>query len=210
MTREGARVTCEDARNKVVILDRDGTLVIDRGYLDDPAGLEFEAGAADALRRLHAHGYRLVVITNQSGVARGLFPLQRVIAMNARLTAMVEAAGAKLAGIYFCPHAPDAGCACRKPGLGLLSRAAADLDFDPKLAVVIGDKPSDVEFGRRAGARTILIAGRAPHAAAQPRPGTAPGPVPDAVLPNLMEAALAITAGPACARGEKDPRRPAE
>jgi histidinol-phosphate phosphatase family protein len=133
-------MSCNDSRDKVVILDRDGTVVIERGYLDDPAGLEFEPGAADALRWLHARGYRLVVITNQSGVGRGLFPLDRVIAMNARLTAMVEDAGAKLAGIYFCPHAPDAGCACRKPALGLLSQAQAELKFDAKSAFVVGDK----------------------------------------------------------------------
>jgi D-glycero-D-manno-heptose 1,7-bisphosphate phosphatase len=173
-------------RDKVVILDRDGTVVIDRGYLDDPAGLEFVPGAADALRRLHACGYRLVVITNQSGVGRGLFPLDRVIPMNARLIEMVEEAGAKLAGVYFCPHAPDAGCGCRKPGQGLLRQAAAELEFDPAAAFVVGDKESDVEFGRRAGATTILIGGKAPASGVQP--------APDLVVPSLMEAALAITA----------------
>jgi D-glycero-D-manno-heptose 1,7-bisphosphate phosphatase len=147
-----------DRGDKVAILDRDGTVVIDRGYLADPAGLEFEAGAAEGLRSLYSLGYRLVVITNQSGVGRGYFPLQNVTAMNARLQVMVEEIGAKLEGIYFCPHAPDAGCDCRKPALGLLTRAAAELRFDPACAVVIGDKDSDIEFGRRAGATTILIA----------------------------------------------------
>lgn len=143
--------------DKVVILDRDGTLVIDRGYLDDPAGLEFLPGAADGLRSLYSRGYRLVVITNQSGVGRGLFAIDRVYAMNTRLERMVEDAAAKLDGIYFCPHAPDAGCDCRKPALGLMMQAAAELGFDPASAVVIGDKESDVEFGRRAGAVTMLI-----------------------------------------------------
>jgi D-glycero-D-manno-heptose 1,7-bisphosphate phosphatase len=173
------------AADKVVILDRDGTIVIDRGYLDDPAGLEFEPGAAEGLQWLYSHGYRLVVITNQSGVGRGFYALERLEAMNARLNVMVENAGARLEGIYACPHAPDAGCTCRKPALGLLTRAVADLGFDPASAIMIGDKESDIEFGRRAGATTILIAAAAPAANVRIRP--------DVIAPNLMEAARAVT-----------------
>ena len=165
---------------RVIVLDRDGTIVVDRGYLSDPAGLEFEAGAAAALRLLAAAGHRLVVITNQSGVGRGRFPIARVHEKNARLDAMVTAAGASLAGIYFCPHAPDAGCACRKPAQGLMQQAAAELRFDPAAAVVIGDKESDVEFGRRAGAETILLAADAPAAA---------GTRADSIAPDLLGAA---------------------
>ena len=173
------------AADKVVILDRDGTLVIDRGYLDDPAGLEFEPGAAEGLQWLYSHGYRLIVITNQSGVGRGFITLERLQAMNARLHVMVENVGARLEGIYHCPHAPDAGCACRKPALGLLTQAAADLGFDPASAIMIGDKESDIEFGRRAGATTILIADHPPAAGAGIRP--------DLIASNLMEAARAAT-----------------
>jgi D-glycero-D-manno-heptose 1,7-bisphosphate phosphatase len=166
--------------DKVVILDRDGTMVIDRGYLDDPAGLEFLPGAAAGLRSLYSQGYRLVVISNQSGVGRGLFPIERVYAMNARLEHMVEEAGLRLEHIYFCPHAPDAGCDCRKPALGLMTQAAAELGFDPACAIVIGDKESDVEFGRRAGATTMLIGKRG-----SPAPSTAP----DYIVENLQQAA---------------------
>jgi D-glycero-D-manno-heptose 1,7-bisphosphate phosphatase len=175
-----------NAAGKVVILDRDGTLVIDRGYLSDPAGLEFEPGAAEGVKWLYSRGYRLVVITNQSGVGRGFFSIDRVEAMNERLNVMAEEAGAKLEGIYYCPHAPDDGCACRKPALGLMTRAAAELGFDPKSAIMIGDKESDIEFGRRAGATTILIA--AEGSAARVRTQA------DIIAPNLMEAARAITA----------------
>jgi D-glycero-D-manno-heptose 1,7-bisphosphate phosphatase len=105
--------------------------------------------------------------------------------MNARLDAMVEEVGARLEGIYYCPHAPEAACACRKPALGLLTRAAADLDFNPRSAIMIGDKESDIEFGRRAGARTILIAANAPTAPIRVKP--------DVIAPNLMEAARAVT-----------------
>jgi D-glycero-D-manno-heptose 1,7-bisphosphate phosphatase len=173
------------AADKVVILDRDGTLVIDRGYLDDPEGLEFEAGAAEGLKWLYSHGYRLVVITNQSGVGRGLFTLERLEEMNARLNVMVNHVGARLEGIYYCPHAPDSGCVCRKPALGLLTRAAADLGFSPASSIMIGDRESDIEFGHRAGATTILIAASTPTVDFRFRP--------DLVAPNLMEAARAVT-----------------
>jgi D-glycero-D-manno-heptose 1,7-bisphosphate phosphatase len=166
---------------QVVVLDRDGTIVIDRGYAHDPASLEFEPGAAEGLRNLYRAGCRLVVITNQSGVGRGLFPLERVHEMNTRLEAMVEEAGARLEKIYFCPHVPEAGCMCRKPNQGLLMAAAAELRFDPAAAIVIGDKESDIEFGRHAGAKTILIA------AERPSPG---GRIhADFVAPDLSAAA---------------------
>ncbi len=171
--------------DKMVILDRDGTLVIDRGYLDDPAGLEFGSGAAEGLKWLAAHGYRLVVITNQSGIGRGLFPVERVEEMNARLNAMAEELGVRFEGIYYCPHRPDAGCSCRKPAQGLLLRAASEVGFDPARAVFIGDKESDIEFGQRAAARTILIA-------ADPGVPTAARIKPDWVAPDLLEAARTI------------------
>jgi D-glycero-D-manno-heptose 1,7-bisphosphate phosphatase len=180
--------------DKVIVLDRDGTIVVDRGYLDDAAGLEFEPGAAEGLRSLYRHGYRLVVITNQSGVGRGLFPLERVYEMNARLKAMVEDVGARIGGIYFCPHAPDAGCACRKPALGLLAQAAAECRFNPASAVVIGDKESDIEFGWLAGAKTILIAAEKPSPSARIKA--------DFVAPDLLTAAHEVIGvpcdGPKC------------
>jgi D-glycero-D-manno-heptose 1,7-bisphosphate phosphatase len=144
-------------RDNVVVLDRDGTIVIDRGYLADPDG------ASEALRWLWERGYRLVIITNQSGVGRGLFSVEHVAAMNSRLHAMVECAGAKLAKIYFCPHTPEANCACRKPNLALMEQAAAELNFNPRTSVVVGDKDSDIEFALRAGARAILIASETPY-----------------------------------------------
>ncbi len=169
----------------MVILDRDGTLVIDRGYMNDPAQLEFAPGAADALQWWHSRAHRLVVISNQSGVGRGYFSRERVEQMNARLHAMVAETGARLERIYYCPHRPDAGCGCRKPALGLLRQAQSDLGFDPHRAVVIGDRDSDIEFGRQAGAKTILIAN-----------GSAASPMriqPDRVSPNLLDAARAMT-----------------
>src|SRR6185437_1189986 len=145
-------------RVPVILLDRDGTLVIDRGYLGDPAGLEILPGAAEALGRLHRAGHRLVVVSNQSGVGRGLLSEERLEQINARLSQMVREAGAQLAGIYCCPHRPEERCECRKPGTALVQQAARELGFDPSAAVVIGDKASDVELGRRLGALTVRLA----------------------------------------------------
>jgi D-glycero-D-manno-heptose 1,7-bisphosphate phosphatase len=170
----------------VVLLDRDGTIVVDHGYLDSAAGLEFLPGAAEGLRLLYAQGYRLIVITNQSGIGRGKFPIERLHEMNARLTAMVSEAGARLEGIYFFPPAPEENCDCRKPAPGLITQAAAELKFDPADAVVIGDKDSDIECGRRAGAATVLIS-----------PGKSVsrmGIKADAVAADLIGAACAIFA----------------
>ena len=142
----------------MIVLDRDGTIVVDRNYLTDPDVLEFLPGAAQGLRRLHQRGHRLVIVSNQSGVGRGLLSLQRLEQINARLTQMVRQAGAELAGAYFCPHRPEEDCDCRKPKTQLLLQAARELAFDPADTIVIGDKSSDVELGRRVGALTILIA----------------------------------------------------
>jgi D-glycero-D-manno-heptose 1,7-bisphosphate phosphatase len=169
---------------KVVILDRDGTVVVDRHYLSEPDGLELLPGAAEGLRQLYEHGYKLVVITNQSGVGRGLFSLQRLSEIHDRFREMVNAVGARVEEIYFCPHIPEDECDCRKPRLGLLMRAASELHFNPADAIVIGDKMSDMEFGRRAGATTILIA-----------PGhseTCGDLAPDFVTANLIDAARII------------------
>jgi D-glycero-D-manno-heptose 1,7-bisphosphate phosphatase len=140
-----------------VILDRDGTLVVDRHYLDDPAQLCFLPGAVEALRIFSLSGHRIIVVTNQSGVGRGRFTLERMHEINARLLQMASEAGARIDAIYSCPHDPAADCACRKPRTQLVLEAAARFGFDPASSVVIGDKSTDVELGRRLGAVTVLI-----------------------------------------------------
>jgi histidinol-phosphate phosphatase family protein len=157
--------------------------------MTDPAALEFKPRAAEGLRWLQTHGFRLVVVTNQSGVGRGLIAPEQLAAMNLRLHAMVRAVGARLEGIYFCPHAPEIGCACRKPAIGLMTQAAAELGFEPSSAVVIGDRPSDIDFGRRAGATTILIAGAPSAADLASRPHF--------IAADLEQAAHMITSRPA-------------
>jgi D-glycero-D-manno-heptose 1,7-bisphosphate phosphatase len=175
------------ALDRVVILDRDGTIVCNRHYLSDPAGLEFLPGAAEGLRALHEQSFGLIVITNQSGVGRGFFSFDQLQAMNARLMQMVEDIGARIERIYVCPHRPDENCACRKPGTLLLLQAATELKFDPARAVVIGDNPSDIEFGHRVGALTMLIAAQEPLDAN-------PSSRPDHVVRNLQDAASILLA----------------
>jgi histidinol-phosphate phosphatase family protein len=142
-------------------LDRDGTIVVDKHYLSDPDGLELLPNAIEGLRDLRELGARLVVVTNQSGVGRGYFPAEAVEPMHERLRELLAAGGVELDGIYVCPHAPDDGCACRKPGSALFEQAAEELDVDLGDSVVIGDKDADVEAGRRIGATSILVGGDA-------------------------------------------------
>jgi D-glycero-D-manno-heptose 1,7-bisphosphate phosphatase len=144
-----------------VFLDRDGTIVVDKHYLSDPDGLELLPNALDGLRELRDLGARLVVVTNQSGVGRGYFPAEVIEPMNERLRELLAEGGVELDGIYVCPHAPDDGCACRKPGSALFEQAADELGLDLGESFVLGDKEADVEAGRRIGATPILIGGDA-------------------------------------------------
>jgi len=140
-----------------VVLDRDGTLIVERHYLSDPAQVELIAGAAEGLRRLDELGLHMVVITNQSGIARRYFDEATVSRINERLRRLLEVEGVRLGGIYVCPHLPADGCRCRKPEAELLERAARDLGCAAETAFVIGDKSSDVQLGQRVGATTFLV-----------------------------------------------------
>ena len=142
---------------RFVVLDRDGTIIAERHYLSDPALVELLPGAAEGLRRMADLGLGLIVVTNQSGVARGYFDLQRVDEIHGRMQALLADQGVALDGIYVCPHLPDADCACRKPRPGLVLQAAAEFHFEPCACFVIGDKPCDIELGQAVAATTILV-----------------------------------------------------
>jgi lipopolysaccharide heptosyltransferase II len=144
-------------RGVTVFLDRDGTLNRDSGYVTTPDALELFPGVVEALARLNRAGVRVVVITNQSGIARGLLDNSTLEQIHDRLRALLEAGGASLDAIYVCPHAPDEGCACRKPGTALAERAAADLDFDLSVAYMVGDQKRDMEMARGVGAKRLLV-----------------------------------------------------
>ncbi len=145
------------AHRRFVVLDRDGTVIVERHYLSDPEHVELIPGVAEALRQLRQMGLGIVILTNQSAIGRGFFDARRLAAIHQRMTDLLRAAQAQVEGIYHCPHRPDDGCICRKPRAGLLERAARELGFEPRDSFVIGDKACDVELGRRVGATTFLV-----------------------------------------------------
>jgi D-glycero-D-manno-heptose 1,7-bisphosphate phosphatase len=142
---------------RFVLLDRDGTLIVERNYLARVEDVELLPAAAQGLHLLSQAGLGLAVITNQSGLGRGYFDWATLGAIHARMTQFLADEDVSLAGIYVCPHVPDDGCDCRKPQPGLVHRAAAELHFDPAASFVIGDKPCDIELGDRVGAVTFLV-----------------------------------------------------
>ena len=145
------------SRKRFVLLDRDGTIIVERDHLSRPEQVELLPGAAEGLRQLRKLGLGLVVVSNQSAIGTGLFDESQLKAIHRRLRGLLEAECVVLDAIYACPHRPDAGCSCRKPETGLVQRAAREYDFDPGQSFVIGDKECDIELGRRIGAVTILV-----------------------------------------------------
>jgi histidinol-phosphate phosphatase family protein len=153
LTRGGAPAPHPERRPEAVLLDRDGTLVVDVPYNRDPARVQPVTGARAAVDRLRAAGLPLAVVSNQSGIARGLLTADDLAAVNARVEALLGPLGPWLV----CPHGPDDGCACRKPRPGLVLAAAAALGVQPDRCAVIGDIGADVEAARAAGARAVLV-----------------------------------------------------
>jgi D-glycero-D-manno-heptose 1,7-bisphosphate phosphatase len=150
-----------------LFLDRDGVLVIDRDYLDDPDAVTLIPGVPQALARARAAGFQLVGVSNQSGLGRGRFTAAQLDAVMERLTGLLQGSGAPLDAFFYCPHAPAVGCRCRKPAPGLLHEAATELPWDADRSWVIGDKISDVDLALGAGLRPVLV--RTGHGAEQAR-----------------------------------------
>ena len=141
-----------------ILLDRDGTVIVDRHYLAHPDGVELLPGAGEALARLARAGADLYLVTNQSGIGRGYYGEADFQAVQARLQALLAPYGAPITATAHCPHRPDAACACRKPATGLFDHLARAHGLDAAATVVIGDKASDVAFGLALGAPlTILV-----------------------------------------------------
>ena len=145
-------------RRRAVFLDRDGTLMEDVGYPSSPDSVMLVPGATKALLELREAGFALVVVSNQSGVARGLISPDQARAVHERLMAELAEAGAGVDGSYYCFHGPDAGCDCRKPAPGMILRAAAELGIDLGQSTMVGDKRIDAQAGRAAGCTTVLLA----------------------------------------------------
>jgi D-glycero-D-manno-heptose 1,7-bisphosphate phosphatase len=150
--------------NRAVFLDRDGTLIEEVGYLDRVDRLHLFPETVDALRVLQRAGLRLIIATNQSGIAQGLFTESFVRELHEHLTERLAQGGVRLDGIYYCPHHPEAKlaayratCACRKPSSGLLEQAARDLDLDLAQSYMIGDRWRDLRAGQAMGTAGVLV-----------------------------------------------------
>jgi D-glycero-D-manno-heptose 1,7-bisphosphate phosphatase len=175
-----------------IFLDRDGVLNEDipGAFVTCLGELRVIPGAPEAVARLNAAGYVTVVVTNQSGVARGLYTEQVLRSIHDSIGATVTASGGAIAAFYYCPHVPEAGCDCRKPNTGMVARAIADLGLDPCRSWFVGDKPSDIECGHTAGCRTaFVLSGLSPS-----YDPTAFSVQPDRVFADLAEAATEIIA----------------
>jgi heptosyltransferase II len=170
-----------------VFLDRDGTLNYDPGYLKIAADLKLLAGVGPALARLKMAGAKLVVVTNQSGVGRGIVTLKDLEAIHARLQGILEQEDAALDAIYFCPHHPDDGCRCRKPNVGMVERAVSELQLDLRRSYLIGDHARDIQLANRVGAKAILLTAAPVDAQALETLKTKQA-MPDAMVKSMTEA----------------------
>lgn len=155
----------EEILTPVVFLDRDGTLNEEIGYIRDVSKLVLIPGAAEAVKRLNRSGVAAVLVTNQTGAARGYYPEQHIRDLNERLMSLLESEGASLDATYYCPHLPEGSvsefaqeCECRKPLAGMVEKAFRDHpNFDPRRSFVVGDKSTDVELAHNCGAKGVLV-----------------------------------------------------
>ena len=175
-----------------MFLDRDGTMIEDVGYLAALDRIAFYPWTVDAIRMLNRAGLPVVVVTNQSGIARGLFDEPFVAGTHRHIDARLAAGGAHVDAYYYCPHHPDGrvaayarACGCRKPGRAMIDQAAADLGLEPARSFVVGDKWTDVQLGRAVGAQAILVRTGIDSAEESLPPD---GVIADAVVDNLAAA----------------------
>ncbi len=148
--------TCKTP-TKAIFLDRDGTINREVDHLKSPEEFELLPGAGEAIARWNRHDWMVILVTNQAGVGRGLFPASAITAVHAKMTADLALFGARIDAIFVCPHHPDDGCSCRKPGTLLFERAAKEFHIDLSSSYLVGDKLSDVLPARELGAKAILV-----------------------------------------------------
>jgi len=180
------------AAHRAVFLDRDGTIVEDPGFLHESGKVRLLSGAGEAIHRLNEAGWLVITVSNQSGIARGLYDATAYRAVQRRLVELLAAHGARLDGAYFCPHHPEftGPCECRKPGVLLFREAAAALGLELARSVWVGDRVSDVQPARKLGGRALLV--ETGRGAAHVRKARALG-VP--VVADLAAAAAEIVRG---------------
>jgi histidinol-phosphate phosphatase family protein len=169
--------------NRAVFLDRDGTIAVDVHYCRRPADFIILPTVPEAIKLLNDSGFKVVVITNQSGIARGYFSEGTLALIHEKMHRELAKHGAKIDAVYYCPHHPDDGCDCRKPKTALFHRAARELNIDFSLSYVVGDLPMDIQAGRALGCKTVLVT-------TGPETPVALSDPPDYVADSLMAAAL--------------------
>ncbi len=180
--------------NKAVFVDKDGTIVVDVGYLSDPEKLKLLPYTSSAIKMFNEANFKVFVISNQSGIARGYLSEDILQTIDKKLQKELLKNGAYVDGIYYCPHHPEEGiypyrgeCECRKPQPGLINKAAFEHGLDLCASYVIGDKGSDIETGKRAGTKTILVlTGKGKETL---NGGELKGMKPDHISENLHDAA---------------------
>jgi histidinol-phosphate phosphatase family protein len=168
--------------NRAVFLDRDGTLAPDVNYCYRPADFNLFADVPQAVKTLNDTGLKVIVITNQSGIARGYFTDETLAKIHNKMLNELKKNGAYIDAIYYCPHHPDDKCECRKPGTALFQKAAADLAVDLTQSFVIGDRDIDIKAGKAIGSKTIVVS-------TGPTKGSTAAFIPDYVADNLLDAA---------------------
>lgn len=153
-----------EGKNKAVFLDRDGTIIEDLDYLNSPKQIKFIPGAIEAIKKLTSAGYKIIIISNQSAVARGLLTEDMLQTIDKIIHKTVLHGGGHIDGSYYCPHHPEHGiypykqeCECRKPHSGLIKRAAREHALDLSASFLVGDKVSDIETGKRVGIKTVFV-----------------------------------------------------
>ena len=143
--------------SRTVFVDRDGTMAKDVNYCRHPDDFELFLNTARAIKLLNQHGFKVIVITNQSGIARGYFTEETLAQIHEKMKSELAKEGACIDGIYYCPHHPDDNCDCRKPKPKLVLQAAKEHDIDLKHSFVVGDLPLDIDMGKAVGCKTILL-----------------------------------------------------
>ncbi len=151
-------------KKKCIFLDRDGNINVEKDYLHKSEDFEFEAGALEAIKTFSDSDYLIIVVTNQSGIARGYYTEEDLVSLQEYMKSLIVKAGGRVDGYYYCPHHPDKGigkykkiCSCRKPESGMFLEADNDFGIDFKNSIIVGDKISDVEAGKKLGMRSILV-----------------------------------------------------
>jgi len=143
--------------NRAVFIDRDGTINVNFGYINNPDDFKMYPGVKEGIKLLKDNGFKIIIVTNQSGIARGYFSEDALEKIHEKMKSELSKNGTEIDAIYFCPHHPDDGCRCRKPGTGLFEQAIIDLDINAEKSFVIGDRMLDVEAGYKIDCKTVLV-----------------------------------------------------